>query len=178
MKLKIKRESLEAMLLCQAKNDIRYYLNGIFFGADGTLAATNGHVALISEHENKIKHDAIIEIGKIPTKKYDYAIIDTVTDIAHLHDDCGLVMGVTMCKLIDGKFPDIKRVIPKKQEGCNEIGFNAGYLAMAEKIAKIITPKWSTIKFELQGATDSAMAKFTLYDGTEFKYIVMPARNN
>lgn len=176
MKLKLKRESLEAMLICQAKNDIRYYLNGIFIGADGTLAATNGHVALISTHDNKIKNDVIISVGKIPTKTYDYVEIDTITEIAKFRQDSGLIMGVTICALIDGGFPDIKRVIPTNKEAVDEIAFSAGYLAMAEKIAKIVTPKWKMIKFELQGSTDSAMAKFKLYDGTEFKYIVMPMR--
>lgn len=176
MKLTIKRESLEAMLLCQAKNDVRYYLCGVFFGSDGTLAATNGHVALISTHDNKNEEDAVITFGKVPTKKYDYAVIDTETEIAKFHDADGLILDVTTCKLIDGRFPDIKRVTPTKKEPCDEVRFSAGYLSLAEKLAKIITPKWPSIKLELQGANGTAVAKFKLYDGTKFKYVVMPMR--
>lgn len=183
MKLKLKRESLEAMLLCQAKNDIRYYLNGIFLGADGTLAATNGHIALISTHDNKIENDVIISVGKVPTKKYNHVIIDTDSKVASFmpnidHDINDLIgrLAVASCEEIDGRFPDIKRIVPKEIKSCSEIGFSADYLVLAGKLANVITPKYKAVKFALSGNDGAALGIFKLSDGTEFKYIVMPAR--
>ena len=42
---------LKAASLCKAKNDVRFYLCGIYLG-DGFISATNGHVALIINEEN------------------------------------------------------------------------------------------------------------------------------
>lgn len=70
MKLKVSKLLLEGALIFQAKQDVRYYLNGICFMPDGRVAATDGHRAMIaSKHENKIKSNVIVSISKSPTKK-------------------------------------------------------------------------------------------------------------
>ncbi len=44
------------------------------------IASTDGHRAFIGgSHDNKLTENVIIKIGKSPTKRYDYAIIDTKT---------------------------------------------------------------------------------------------------
>lgn len=78
MKLKISKLLLESALIFQARNDVRYYLNGICFMPDGRIASTDGHRAFIGgSHDNKLAENVIVKIGKFPTKRYDYAIIDT-----------------------------------------------------------------------------------------------------
>ena len=146
MKLKISKLLLESALIFQARNDVRYYLNGICFMPDGRIASTDGHRAFIGgRHDNNLTENVIIKIGKSPTKRYDYAIIDTKSKIATYHDETGVMVGAGICEEIDGRFPDIDRVIPKETKAAEEIGFNTGYLIDIEKAAKLFNPKFCCI---------------------------------
>ena len=158
MKLKISKLLLESALIFQARNDVRYYLNGICFMTDGRIASTDGHRAFIGgRNNNKLAENVIIKISKSPTKRYEYATIDTKAKIATYHDEAGAMVGAGICEEIDGRFPDIDRVIPKETRAAEEIGFNAGYLVDVEKVAKLFNPKFCCVKFELNGNTDAAV---------------------
>lgn len=130
MKLKINNLLLEGAMMFQAKHDVRYYLNGICFMPDGRVAATDGHRAMIaSKHENKLTDNVIVSISKSPTKRYAYALLDTKTGIVTYHDEHEAMVGAGICSEINGRFPDIDRVIPKQTAATEQIGFNAKYLA-------------------------------------------------
>lgn len=177
MKLKISKLLLESALIFQARNDVRYYLNGICFMPDGRIASTDGHRAFIGcSHDNKLTENVIIKIGKSPTKRYEYAIIDTKSKIATYHDKAGAMVGTGICEEIDGRFPDIDRVIPKETEAAEEIGFNAGYLVDVEKVAKLFNPKFCCVKFELNGNTNAAVCCLSAPSGETAKIVVMPMR--
>lgn len=177
MKLKVSKLLLEGALMFQAKQDVRYYLNGICFMPDGRIAATDGHRAMIaSKHENKLKDNVIVSVSKSPTKRYAYALLDTKTGIVTYHDEHEIMVGAGICEQIDGKFPDIDRVIPKEKSPAEEIGFNAKYLADVEKAAKLFNPKWEGVRFELNGSTSAAVANLSSPEGLTAKVIVMPMR--
>lgn len=177
MKLKISKLLLESALIFQARNDVRYYLNGICFMPDGRIASTEGHRAFIGgSHDNKLTENVIIKIGKSPTKRYDYAIIDTKSKIATYHDEAGVMVGAGICEEIDGRFTDIDRVIPKETKSADCIGFNAGYLVDIEKVAKLFNPKFSSVKFELNGNTNAAVCCLKSPMGETAKIVVMPMR--
>lgn len=177
MKLKISKLLLESALIFQARNDVRYYLNGICFMQDGRIASTDGHRAFIGGiHDNTLTENVIIKIGKSPTKRYDYAIIDTKSKIATYHDEAGLMVGAGICEEIDWRFPDIDRVIPKQTLPVEEIGFNAGYLVDIEKVAKLFNPKFCGVKFELNGNTNAAVCCLSAPTGETAKIVVMPMR--
>lgn len=177
MKLKISKLLLEGALMFQAKQDIRYYLNGICFMPDGRIAATDGHRAMIaSKHENKITDNVIVSVSKSPTKRYDYAVLDTKTKMVTYHDDTELMVGAGICNMIDGRFPDVDRVIPKQTSPTEQIGFNAKYLADVEKLAKLFNPKYESVRFELNGNTNAAVANISAPTGETAKVIVMPMR--
>lgn len=175
MKLKIKRGTLLSLLEFQAKNDVRYYLNGIAFMAGGKVAATDGHRLALGEHDNKVKETVIVKLHKLPTKNFDHAIIDTKAGIVELYSVHDLKIGITMCELVEGRYPDVERVLPKNFEACDEVGFNVEYLNSIAKAAKYISPKFCGIKLKLQGATGSAMAEVS-YAGESMKFVVMPMR--
>lgn len=118
----------------------------------------------------------IIKIGKSPTKRYEYAIIDTKLKIATYHDEAGVMVGAGICEEIDGRFPDIDRVIPKETKAAEEIGFNAGYLVDIEKVAKLFNPKFCGVKFELNGNTNAAVCCLSAPSGETAKIVVMPMR--
>lgn len=177
MKLKISKLLLESALIFQARNDVRYYLNGICFMPDGRIASTDGHRAFIGgRNDNKLAENVIIKIGKSPTKRYEYAIIDTESKIATYHDEAGVMVGAGICEEIDGRFPDIDRVIPKETKAADCIGFNAGYLVDVEKVAKLFNPKFSSVKFELNGNTNAAVCCVSAPTGETAKIVVMPMR--
>lgn len=177
MKLKISKLLLEGALMFQAKQDIRYYLNGICFMPDGRIAATDGHRAMIaSKHENKITDNVIVSVSKSPTKRYDYAVLDTKTKIITYHDEHEAMVGAGICSEIDGRFPDVDRVIPKQTAPTEQIGFNAKYLADVEKLAKLFNPKYESVRFELNGNTNAAVANVSAPTSETAKVIVMPMR--
>lgn len=177
MKLKVSKLLLEGALIFQAKQDVRYYLNGICFMPDGRVAATDGHRAMIaSKHENKIKSNVIVSISKSPTKNYSYAVIDTRAKIVTYHNNFDVLVGTGICSDVDGKFPDIDRVIPKQTAPAEQIGFNAKYLADVEKLAKLFNPKYEGVRFELNGNINAAVANISAPTGETAKVIVMPMR--
>lgn len=177
MKLKVSKLLLEGALIFQAKQDARYYLNGICFMPDGRVAATDGHRAMIaSKHENKIKSNVIVSISKSPTKNYSYAVIDTRAKIVTYHNNFDVLVGAGICSEVGGKFPDIDRVIPKQTAPAEQIGFNAKYLADVEKLAKLFSPKYESVRFELNGNINAAVANISAPTGETAKVIVMPMR--
>lgn len=177
MKLKVSKLLLEGALIFQAKHDVRYYLNGICFMPDGRVAATDGHRAMIaSKHENKIKSNVIVSVSKSPTKNYSYAVIDTRAKIVTYHNNFDVLVGAGICSEVDGKFPDIDRVIPKQTAPAEQIGFNAKYLADVEKLAKLFNPKYESVRFELNGNINAAVTNISAPTGETAKVIVMPMR--
>lgn len=177
MKLKVSKLLLEGALIFQAKQDVRYYLNGICFMPDGRVAATDGHRAMIaSKHENKIKSNVIVSVSKSPTKRYAHALLDTKTGIVTYHDEHEIMVGAGICSEINGNYPDIDRVIPKQTAATEQIGFNAKYLVDVEKLAKLFNPKYEAVLFELNGNTSAAVANINAPTGETAKVIVMPMR--
>lgn len=176
MKLKISKIMLESTHLFRAKADIRYYLNGVCFMPGGKLAATDGHRLFIGQHENDLTENAIVSIEKAPHKRYSYAVCDTDSGLVEFFNESDSRVGVALCQLIDGRYPDVERVIPKEQAACDRIGFNAGYLADVEKCAKLFNPKWQGVTFDLNGNTSAAVCTVTSPDGATGKIIVMPMR--
>lgn len=177
MKLKISKLIIEGALMFQAKQDVRYYLNGICFMPDGRVAATDGHRAMIaSKHENKLKDNVIVSVSKSPTKRYSYALLDTETNIVTYHDEHEIMVGAGICSEINGRFPDIDRVIPKQTAATEQICFNAKYLADVEKLAKLFNPKFEAVRFDLNGNINAAVANISAPTGETAKVIVMPMR--
>ena len=177
MKLKISKLLLEGALMFHAKQDVRYYLNGICFMPDGRVAATDGHRAMIaSKHENKLTDNVIVSVSKSPTKRYAHALLDTKTGIVTYHDEHKIMVGAGICSEIDGKYPDIDRIIPNQTSPTEQIGFNAKYLADVEKLAKLFNPKFEAVRFELNGNTSAAVANISAPTGETAKVIVMPMR--
>lgn len=177
MKLKVSKLLLEGALMFQAKQDVRYYLNGICFMPDGRVAATDGHRAMIaSKHENKLTDNIIVSVSKSPTKRYAHALLDTKTGIVTYHDEHEIMVGAGICSEIDGKYPDIDRIIPNQTSPTDQIGFNAKYLADVEKLAKLFNPKFEAVRFELNGNTSAAVANISAPTGETAKVIVMPMR--
>ncbi|OWO80642.1 hypothetical protein B5C26_17850 [Photorhabdus luminescens] len=124
---------LRAALVCVAKDDLRYYLCGLHI-TPKYIEATNGHVALRLEHGVNTRRETIIQFhGKVPRKAKATELHFTKEPYAVHRDISGTRVGFNALSVLDGRFPDLNRVIPEKVE--NVIPhFQACYLAYPYKM--------------------------------------------
>ena len=117
---KVFRDLLALVQYGMAQQDIRYYLNGLLFVADGsqlTLVATDGHrlayatttlAAEVEKSEVIVPRKAILELAKLLQD------VDDEIEIQLLPNQIRFIFaGINIVsKVVDGKFPDYTRVIP------------------------------------------------------------------
>ena len=166
---------LKAVMMAAAKKDIRYYLNGVMV-RNGELAATNGHMALIIKSDS-IKSDDEYIIGNDTLKMIVTSHKGIKGDSRVEVIDSMTVTGGSKIHItpVDGKFPDINRVIPQETSG--EIAhFNAEYLLASQKAnGEFLDNKYPWIKLQHNGLSG---AKFESEDedGNKLIGVVMPVR--
>lgn len=177
MILSLSKAALLSAMIFQAKQDVRYYLNGICFAPDGKLYSTDGHRAFIGEHGNKeITENIIVSIKGAKFTKFEKAEIDTDSGLVAYLDEHGVRVAAGVCEVVDGRFPDIQRIISKFESNpTDEIGFNAGYLADIEKAAKLYNPKFCGIKIKPNGNTEASIVEFNSAFGNG-TLVIMPMR--
>lgn len=166
---------LKAVILAAAKKDVRYYLNGVMV-RNGEMAATNGHMLLLIKGE-KIKSDGeyiidndtlkmIVTVHKGIKGDNPVEVIDSMTTTGNSK------IPITT---VDGKFPDVNRVIPQETSG--EIAhFNYEYLLACQKAnCEFLDSKNAYIKLQHNGLSG---AKFESEDedGNKLIGVVMPVR--
>ncbi|WFQ81318.1 hypothetical protein PXH59_09890 [Xenorhabdus sp. SF857] len=168
---------LRAALVCVAKKDPHYYLCGVHI-TPKYLEATNGHVALRLEHGINTRRKAIAQFhGKIPKKAETTELHFTKEPYAVHRDIAGVRVGFTVLSTLDGRFPDLDRVIPKKVE--NVIPhFQAEYLAYPHKMFGDDS-KFIPVSMYPSGMTGACLMKFG--DNINQRYgdplfVVMPCR--
>ena len=112
---------LEKTHFAMAQQDVRYYLNGMLFEKEGDLiraVATDGHRLALNEQQTGmeetenfqviIPRKAVLELTRMLSD--DEREIEIEVGANHIR----ILLGDTVftSKLIDGKFPDYKKVIP------------------------------------------------------------------
>ena len=125
VKLSLSQKKLKRLLslvqYSMAQQDIRYYLNGLLLSVGNEelrLVATDGHrLAYVSEAMPGVtdKLDVILPRKTVLELARQLADIDDPVDIELGSNQARLRFGAVelITKLIDGKFPDYERVIPK-----------------------------------------------------------------
>lgn len=109
----IQSKQLRAALVCAAKNDARYYLCGVHI-TPKHLEATNGHVALRMEHGIRTKKNIIVQFeGKVPVRAETTELVFGKEPLAIHRDLFQNRISITGIKLLEGRFPDMERVMPK-----------------------------------------------------------------
>lgn len=168
---------LKAVMMASAKTDVRYYINGVMV-RNGEVAATNGHMALI------IKSDDIKSDGEYILDNDTLKMILTAHKGIKGDNPVEVVDSMTttgankICITpVDGKFPDINRVI--HQETSGEIAhFNYENLLNCQKAnCEFLDRKNVYIKLQHNG---QAGARFESEDQEEecnkLIGVVMPIR--
>ena len=140
-----------------AVHDIRYYLNGILFVAEGTsliLVATDGHRLALAQAtlDAEIPKQEVI----LPRK--------TVLELQRLlrDDDAPIEMRFAgnqakfafsgmefVTKLVEGKFPDYNRVIPKGHRNAITLG-RAPLLACLQRAAILTSEKFKGVRLNIE----------------------------
>lgn len=140
--IKFQAKYLPALMLFAAKNDIRYYLNGIHVEAhpDGgaVLVATDGHTALVIRDISAVCTEQCIfkisgDAARHTTKKDAIVEINDKTERLTISDMTGELFVQPGKCLVQGKFPDWKHIMPKFDNLKREVDsyIRAPYLARA-----------------------------------------------
>jgi DNA polymerase-3 subunit beta len=115
---------IEQTQFCMANQDVRYYLNGMLLELDGQrirAVATDGHRLAVSDAPggvagSTVKHQVIVprkgitELGRLLSSGDEACTVKISPN--HIRVKLGAI--TLTSKLIDGKFPDYERVIPKQ----------------------------------------------------------------
>ncbi len=144
-----------------SNEETRYFLNGLYFNVTNeenknivTLVGTDGHRLAKFSHEIDAKIDQVS--GVIIPKKTIYELskllseIDNEIKISISSNKIVFTIGeiIFISKLIDGSFPDYKRVIPN--DNTNILNINRDkLLAAVDRVSTIANEKSPVIKFKL-----------------------------
>jgi DNA polymerase-3 subunit beta len=143
-----------------AVHDIRYYLNGILFVAEGkslTLVATDGHrLALaqatldveIPKQEVILPRKTVLELQRL-LKDEDTAIEMRFAGNQAKFSFSGMEF---VTKLVEGKFPDYNRVIPKNHKNHITLG-RAPLLASLQRAAILTSEKFKGVRVNIEPGT-------------------------
>jgi DNA polymerase III subunit beta len=151
------RDLVNQVHFAMAVHDIRYYLNGILFIAEGrqlTLVATDGHRLALAQStlDNDIPKQEVI----LPRK--------TVLELQRLlkDEDTPIEMRFAanqarfsfsgmefVTKLVEGKFPDYNRVIPKNHKNSVVLG-RAPLLASLQRAAILTSEKFKGVRINIE----------------------------
>ncbi|QHE83377.1 DNA polymerase III subunit beta [Hydrogenophaga sp. BPS33] len=140
-----------------AVHDIRYYLNGILFVAEGkqlSLVATDGHrLAFASatldvevpKQEVILPRKTVLELQRLLSDKEGAIEMQFAANQAKFSFD-GMEF---VTKLVEGKFPDYNRVIPKNHKNIVTLG-RQPLLASLQRTAIMTSEKFKGVRLNVE----------------------------
>ncbi len=140
-----------------AVHDIRYYLNGILFVAEGTklsLVATDGHRLAFASADLEVEvpkqevilpRKTVLELQRLLSDKDGAIDMQFAGNQAKFSFD-GMEF---VTKLVEGKFPDYNRVIPKNHKNIVVLG-RAPLLASLQRTAIMTSEKFKGVRLNLE----------------------------
>jgi DNA polymerase-3 subunit beta len=152
------RELINQVHFAMAVHDIRYYLNGILFIAEGktlTLVATDGHRLALAQ--------ATLE-SDVPSKQEVILPRKTVLELQRLLEDKETAIEMRFAnnqakfafsgmefvtKLVEGKFPDYNRVIPKNHKNSVTLG-RVPLLSSLQRAAILTSDKFKGVRVNIE----------------------------
>jgi len=154
------KDLLGQVAFAMAVHDIRYYLNGILFVAEGkqlSLVATDGHrlafasVTLeieVPRQEVILPRKTVIELQRLLSDAEVAIQMQFASNQARF--DFGGMEFVT--KLVEGKFPDYNRVIPKNHKNSITLGRQA-LLSTLQRTAILTSDKFKGVRLNIDPGT-------------------------
>ena len=148
---------LSQVSFAMAVHDIRYYLNGILFVAEGkqlSLVATDGHrLAFASatldvevpKQEVILPRKTVLELQRLLSDKDGAIEMQFAANQAKFSFD-GMEF---VTKLVEGKFPDYNRVIPKNHKNIVTLG-RAPLLSSLQRTAIMTSEKFKGVRLNVE----------------------------
>lgn len=187
MKITLKTSILRAALLCSAKKDIRYYLQGICISFNhpeiAMVCGTNGHILFagqcpidVIEAPDAYGFEIIVpgDVIKGLDKKADVVMLETIDAMPKGH----YMLGNTRFQAINARFPDVSRVIPSRDAFSEQKAsyFKPEYLCTANEALAMYYGSKKDICYPLHTRGDgSGVVHMNRNDAL---VIVMPMRND
>jgi DNA polymerase III subunit beta len=143
-----------------AVHDIRYYLNGILFVAEGkalTLVATDGHrlgLAQAQLESDMPKQEVILPRKTVLELQRLLRDEDTPIELRFAGNQAKFAFSGMefVTKLVEGKFPDYNRVIPKNHKNAIVLG-RAPLLASLQRAAIMTSEKFKGVHVNIEPGT-------------------------
>ncbi|MBN9412276.1 MAG: DNA polymerase III subunit beta [Burkholderiales bacterium] len=157
---KVLKDLLSQVSFAMAVHDIRYYLNGILFVAEGkqlSLVATDGHrLAFASatldvevpRQEVILPRKTVLELQRLLSDAEGSLEMQFAGNQAKFSFD-GMEF---VTKLVEGKFPDYNRVIPKNHKNSITLGRTA-LLASLQRTAILTSEKFKGVRLNIEPGT-------------------------
>lgn len=154
------KELLAQVSFAMAVHDIRYYLNGILFVAEGkqlSLVATDGHRLAFSSatldvevprQEVILPRKTVLEMQRLLSDKEGAIEMQFAGNQAKFSFE-GMEF---VTKLVEGKFPDYNRVIPKNHKNIITLG-RAPLLASLQRTAILTSEKFKGVRLNIEPGT-------------------------
>ena len=148
---------LNQVSFSMAVHDIRYYLNGILFVAEGTklsLVATDGHRLAFASAELDVEvpkqevilpRKTVLELQRLLSDKDGAIELQFAANQARFRFE-GMEF---VTKLVEGKFPDYNRVIPRNHPNIVILGRSA-LLAALQRTAIMTSEKFKGVRLNLE----------------------------
>lgn len=150
------KDLLKQVAFSMAVHDIRYYLNGILFVAEGSqlsLVATDGHrLAFASatldmevpKQEVILPRKTVIELQRLLSDA------DGAIEMQFASNQAKFLFGGMefVTKLVEGKFPDYNRVIPRNHKNHITLG-RAAFLASLQRTAILTSDKFKGVRLNI-----------------------------
>jgi len=154
------KELLHQVSFAMAVHDIRYYLNGILFVAEGkqlSLVATDGHrLAFASatldtevpRQEVILPRKTVLEMQRLLNDQEGAIEMQFAGNQARFAFE-GMEF---VTKLVEGKFPDYNRVIPKNHKNSVTLGRTA-LMATLQRAAILTSDKFKGVRLHIEPGT-------------------------
>jgi DNA polymerase III subunit beta len=154
------KELLAQVSFAMAVHDIRYYLNGILFVAEGktlSLVATDGHRLAFSSAQLDVevpKQEVILPRKTVLEMQRLLSDSEGQIDMQFAGNQAKFSFGGMefVTKLVEGKFPDYNRVIPKNHKNIITLG-RAALLATLQRTAILTSEKFKGVRLNIEPGT-------------------------
>ena len=154
---KVLKELLAQVSFAMAVLDIRYYLNGILFVAEGktlSLVATDGHRLAFTAADLEVevpKQEVILPRKTVLELQRLLSDADGAIQMQFAGNQARFTFGGMefVTKLVEGKFPDYNRVIPRNYQSSITLG-RAPLLASLQRSAIMTSEKFKGVRLNIE----------------------------
>lgn len=184
MQFTIPVDSIKALLLAAAKNDVRYYINSVCIDvreSDAVAVATDGHM-LVALPLERVEGDEfpivpgqyIIPRDVLERLKPAYKGAPATIELTATTIKLNVGGSATTAQLVEGRFPDWRRVVPHSVSGLVS-QFDAELVAAFGKINKLLGSKYSPAIAHNGGEEGNGGAARVMLTGDAIG-VIMPMR--